>query len=216
MRKLKVFLADDHAMLRAGLRRLIESEADMEVVGEAGSGFAAIDQISILRPCVAVLDVSPSEIGGLDVIRRARELCPGLKILVLAVHEERTYSRELLASGALGYLLKRAAAEELIDAIRNVAAGGVYVDPRMSNKLIGSLVESSANGAGGGDRLSQRERRVLQLIAQGYSNKEIGGQLGLSVKTIETYKARSMEKLGLRNRVDIVRHAQRSGWLADM
>jgi DNA-binding NarL/FixJ family response regulator len=136
-----------------------------------------------------------------------------MKILVLTVHEDRTYSRESLESGALGYLLKRAAADELIVAIRNVAVGGMYVDPRVSDKLIGALLEPSAEAISAGARLSEREQRVLQMIAQGYSNKEIGAQLELSVKTIETYKARSMDKLRLRSRVDIVRHAQKTGWL---
>jgi DNA-binding NarL/FixJ family response regulator len=213
MRKLQVFLADDHAMLRAGLKRLIESETDMEVIGEAGTGTAAVEQILGLQPNVAVLDISMPEINGLEVVRRVRGICPEIKILILTVHEDRTYSRELLESGALGYLLKRAAADELILAIRNVAAGGMYVDPRISDKLIGSLVESPAETISAGAQLSEREQRVLQLIAQGYSNKEIGAQLALSVKTIETYKARSMEKLQLHSRVDIVRYAQKAGWL---
>jgi DNA-binding NarL/FixJ family response regulator len=213
MVKLQVFIADDHAMIRAGLKRLIENEADMEVVGEAGTGTSAIEQIVVLQPNVAVLDLSMPEINGLEVVRRVRAVCPDMKILVLTVHEDRTYSRESLESGALGYLLKRAAADELIVAIRNVAVGGMYVDPRVSDKLIGALLEPSAEAISAGARLSEREQRVLQMIAQGYSNKEIGAQLELSVKTIETYKARSMDKLRLRSRVDIVRHAQKTGWL---
>ncbi len=213
MNKLSIFLADDHAMLREGLKRLIDSEADMEVVGEAGTGSEAVERIEALQPGVAVVDISMPELGGLEVVRRTRAQLPRIKILVLTVHEDRGYSRELLEAGASGYVLKRATAGELIEAIRQVASGKVYVDPRISDALISSLFERHAEFVPGETALSERERMVLRMIAQGYSNREIGVRLGLSVKTIETYKARSMEKLRLQGRVDIVRYAQKAGWL---
>lgn len=214
MNKLRIVLADDHAVVREGLRRLIESEPDLHVVGEASDGSDAIAQCTTLRPDIAVLDVSMGEVNGAEAARRLRKVCPQTRILALTVHEDKGYLRELLDAGAAGYVLKRAAGEELIRAIRAVAAGGMYVDPRIAAKLVSSFVEPRATSARPAIELSQRETTVLRLIAEGYTNKEIAAQLGLSVKTVETYKARSMEKLGLRSRVDIVRVATERGWLA--
>jgi DNA-binding NarL/FixJ family response regulator len=186
MDNLHIFLADDHEILRMGLKRLIEGESDMTVIGEAGTGTEAIERMSALQPDVAVLDISMPELNGLDVTRHMRAHCPGIKILILTVHEDRSYSREVLESGASGYLLKRAAADELIKAIRQVAGGDIHVDPRISDDLIGSLFEPPPELPSAEVELSQRERTVLKFVAQGYSNKEIGGRLDLSVKTIET------------------------------
>ena len=212
MAKLRILLADDHGIVREGLKRLVEAEADMEVIGEASDGLEALEKAQILGPDVAVLDVSMGNMNGAEAARRIRVVCPQTRILALTVHEDTSYLRELLDAGAAGYVLKRAAADELIRAIRAVASGGVYVDPRIAGKLVNTF--GSTKGAHGvtGD-LSEREAAVLRFIAQGYTNKEIASQLGLSVKTVETYKARSMDKLGLRSRVDIVRAANERGWL---
>lgn len=215
MIKLNIFLADDHAVVREGLKRLIDAETDMAVIGEAADGHEAVERILALQPHVAVLDVSMPGLNGLEVARRLKDNATAVKVLVLTVHEDKSYCRELLEAGALGYMLKRAAAEELIQAIRTVAAGGVHVDPRVSDKLVGALFSQSEGNTGFAEKLSDRELAVLRLIAQGYSNKEIAAKLELSVKTIETYKARSMEKLQLRSRVDIVRHANQHGWLRE-
>ncbi len=210
--KLNILLADDHTLVREGLKRLIEAEPDMKVIGEAADGRDAVDKAVRLSPRIAVLDVSMGEMNGADAARQIRAACPDTHVLALTVHEDKSYLRELLEAGAAGYVLKRAAAEELIRAIRAVASGGVYVDPRIAGKLFKPFVEpAAANGTGA--ELSDRETAVMRLIAQGYTNKEIAAQLGVSVKTIETYKARSMEKLGLRSRVDIVRIASERGWL---
>ncbi len=211
--KLHVLLADDHVVVREGLKRLIDAEADMKVVAEAGNGAEAVMKALRVSPDVAVLDVSMGEFGGAAATRRLRQELPATKVVALTVHEDRSYLRELLEAGAVGYVVKRAAGDELIQAIRAVAAGGIYVDPRVAGKLVSPFNAPVAGASGVKVTLSERETQVMQLIAQGYTNKEIAAQLDVSVKTVETYKARSMEKLGLRSRVDIVRIAAEQGWL---
>lgn len=213
MTKLQILLADDHAVVREGLKRLIEAQPDMKVIGEAADGREAVDKAVRLCPEVAVMDVSMGEVNGVEATRRVSALCPSTKILALTVHEDKSYLRELLDAGAVGYVLKRAAAEELVRAIRAVAAGGIYVDPRVAGKLLRSFVEPKTMLPDSMADLSERETAVMRLIAQGYTNKEIAAQLGVSVKTVETYKSRSMDKLGLRSRVDIVRIGTERGWL---
>ena len=213
MGKLQILLADDHAVVREGLKRLVDSEADMRVIGEASDGAEAIEKAVQMCPDVVVMDVSMGNVNGAEATRRIRSDCPGTRVLALTVHEDTSYLRELLDAGAAGYVLKRAAADELIRAIRAVASGGVYVDPRIAGKLVNTFGTTRAAPNSAMADLSERETAVLRFIAQGYTNKEIASQLGLSVKTVETYKARSMEKLGLRSRVDIVRTATERGWL---
>jgi DNA-binding NarL/FixJ family response regulator len=216
MTKLRVFLADDHAVVREGLKSLINAQPDMEVTGEAGDGRDACEQVAHLRPDVAVLDVSMPGMSGAEAAARLRQECPQVKVLALTVHEDKGYLRQLLGAGAAGYVLKRAAAEELIRAIRAVAAGGVYLDPALAGKVVGGFVrQPPGKGAPEGGELSEREGEVVRLVAAGHSNKEIAGRLDLSVKTVETYKARSLEKLGLHSRADLVRYALRQGWLQD-
>ena len=213
MAKLHILLADDHAIVREGLKRLIDAEGDMRVIGEAADGAEAIEKATRLCPDVAVVDVSMGTVNGAEATRRIRAVCPNTRVLALTVHEDTSYLRELLDAGAAGYVLKRAAADELIRAIRAVASGGLYVDPRIAAKLVHTAAPKAASPSAVAE-LSEREGAVLRFIAQGYTNKEIAAQLGLSVKTVETYKARSMEKLGLRSRVDIVRTATERGWLS--
>lgn len=213
---LRVFLADDHAVVREGLKALINAQPGMEVSGEAGDGRAACQQIRELLPDVAVMDVSMPEMNGAQATAELKRTCPQVKVLALTVHEDKGYLRQLLESGADGYVLKRAAAEELIHAIRTVAAGGVYLDPALAGEVVGGFVRKpTVRGSLEGGELSDREAEVVRLIASGYSNKEIAAQLDLSVKTVETYKTRSMEKLGLRSRADLVRYALQCGWLRE-
>jgi two-component system response regulator NreC len=206
---------DDHAVLRQGMRHLIEAEPDMEVVGEAGDGAAALRSAASLRPDIIVMDLSMPNLGGAEATRRLKTADPSCRVLVLTVHEDRGYLKELLEAGATGYMLKRAAADELIHALRAIAAGNVYVDARLADKFVSSLVGRRAGTPAHTSDLTGREQEVLRRIADGYSNKEIAAMLELSVKTVETYKARSMEKLGLRSRVDIVRIARERGWNAE-
>jgi DNA-binding NarL/FixJ family response regulator len=213
---LRIVLADDHAVVREGLKALIDRQPDMEVVGEAGDGRAAIDVTERLKPDVVVMDLSMPVLNG---TRAAKELMwrnPDLKILALTVHEERSYLRELLEAGAAGYLLKRVAAEELVHAIRRVAEGGVYVDGRLIPDVLERFFRTPGKETRSeGKALTPREEEVMRLIARGYSNKEIAGQLSVSVKTVETHKARATEKLGIHNRAGIVRYAMQQGWMKD-
>jgi DNA-binding NarL/FixJ family response regulator len=214
MTKLRVFLADDHAVVRAGLRALVNAQAGMEVVGEAAEGQAALEGATKLRPDVVVMDISMPGLNGAKATEQIKQACPGVKVLVLTAHEDKSYLRQLLEAGAVGYVLKRSAAQELVHALRAVAAGGIYLDPSLAGKVVGTLVgKRGAKEVVPGAELSEREEEVVRLIAQGYSNKEIAARLSLSVKTVETYKARSLEKLGLRGRTDIVRYALQRGWL---
>ena len=215
-RMLRIVLADDHAVVREGLKALINGQLDMSVVGEAADGEAACRATKALSPDVLVIDLSMPVLGGAEATARVRSECPGVKVLALTVHEERVYLTQLLRAGASGYVLKRAAAAELVRAVRTVAAGGIYIDPSMAGSLVEGYLDGQdvaaqpANGP-----LSDREREVLMRIARGFSNKEIAAELGLSVKTVETYKGRVAEKLGLRSRVEIVRYAAQQGWLSE-
>jgi DNA-binding NarL/FixJ family response regulator len=217
MPELRVFLADDHAVVREGLKALVNAQPGMAVVGEAADGLDACERVPESRPDVVVMDVSMPGLSGSQATERLRRECPQVKVLALTVHEDKGYIRQLLAAGAAGYVLKRSAAEELIHAIRVVAGGGVYLDPTMAGKVVGGFVrrpagEGAPKGVG---ELSEREAEVARLTAAGYSNKEIASRLELSVKTVETYRARGMEKLGLKGRADLVRYAVQQGWLQD-
>jgi DNA-binding NarL/FixJ family response regulator len=211
---IRVVLADDHPVVREGLRQLINAQPDMSVVGEAGDGLAACLAAMELLPDVLVIDLSMPALGGAEATERVRRECPAVKVLALTVHEEPYYVTQLLRAGASGYVLKRAAAAELVRAVRTVAAGGTYIDPA----LAGAIVEGYLGAQPGHEHarqvtLSAREREVLVRTARGFSNKEIAAELALSVKTVETYKARIAEKLGLRTRADIVSYAVEHGWL---
>jgi DNA-binding NarL/FixJ family response regulator len=211
---LRVVLADDHAVVREGLKALVNAQPDMRVVGEAADGEAAWQMTKELAPDVLVIDLSMPLLSGAEATLRVRRDCPNVKILALTVHEERLYLTELLRAGASGYVLKRAAAAELVRAVRSVAAGGTYIDPSIAQTVVVGYLDAESNEVPPAHHvLSDRERVVLIHIARGFSNKEIAGALGLSVKTVETYKARVAEKLGLKTRVEIVRYAAQQGWL---
>jgi DNA-binding NarL/FixJ family response regulator len=215
MSKLRVFLADDHAVVREGLKTLVNGQPDMEVVGEASDGQLTCDRVRELLPHVVVMDVSMPVRNGAQATEELRATCPEVKVLALTVHEDKGYLRQLLEAGAAGYVLKRAAAVELIHAIRTVAAGGVYLDPALAGAVVGGYVRKPSSKAAGAGELSEREVEVVRLIAAGHSNKEIAARLDLSIKTVETYKSRSLEKLGLSSRADLVRYALRRGWLQE-
>ena len=217
MTKLCIFLADDHAVVREGLKALVNAQPDMAVVGEAADGASACEQVPQLQVDVVVLDVSMPGMSGAQAAEQLRQECPQVKVLALTVHEDKGYLRQLLEAGAAGYMLKRAAAAELIRAIRTVAEGGVYLDPSLAGKVVGGFVRKHPEKDEFEEaELSDRESAVVRLIAAGHSNKEIAGQLDISVKTVETYKARSLEKLGMHSRADLVRYALQRGWLQEM
>ncbi len=216
MKKLRVLLADDHQIVREGLRRMIESQPDMRVVGEAANGKEVLTQAKALEPDVVVMDLSMPELNGLQATERLAAELPTVKVVALTAHEDECYLRQLCKVGASGYVLKRSAGEELIKAIGTVARGGVYYEATLASK---ALARQAGNAVVPGQpdaaELSDREREVLTLLAWGYSNKEIAGELRLSVKTIETYRVRLSEKLQLQSRTEIVQYALRQGWLSE-
>jgi DNA-binding NarL/FixJ family response regulator len=212
----RVFLADDHAVLREGLRALVNSQSDMECVGEAGDGRAAVEQVQKILPDVAVLDVSMPGLNGLEAAKRLKECCPEVRLLTLTRHRDDGYLQQLLKAGVSGYVLKQSASSVLLNAVRAVAAGHLFLDPAITGKVIGNYVGKSAGrGPCAPNELSERETEVLRLIAWGFSNKEIAARLDISVKTVEAHKANAMRKLDMRGRIDIVRYAILQGWMRE-
>jgi DNA-binding NarL/FixJ family response regulator len=214
MKNLHVFLVDDHPIVRSGLKALVDAQSDMLVVGEAADGVAAIEAVSEVKPDVVVVDVSLPGLGGAEVTKHIRRASPTLKVLALTGHEDRGYVQVLLKAGASGYVLKRAAADDLVRAIRAVAAGGIYLDPFVAGHVVSRLGRRGRPGRPvAGSDLSERESQVLRLIAQGHLMKEIASTLDVSTRTVETYKERAMEKLELETRAEILRYALARGWL---
>lgn len=211
---LRILLADDHVTMRYGLRLLINTQPDMEVVAEASDGAAALDLAAAWKPDVVVMDISMPGVNGLVATRKLRQVCPDTRIVTLTRHSDDAYLQELLRAGASGYVLKQSPPTELVQAIRAAAAGGQYVDSALTARVTAGFVAGPGRQAKStGGALSDRESDVLRLIAAGYSNKEIAARLALSVKTVETHKANGMRKLDLNGRVDIVQYAILQGWL---
>jgi len=215
MAQIRILVADDHHLVLAGLKALVVDDPSIEVIGEAKDGPSALRLAGELKPDVVVLDLSLPGMHGIRVAQSLRAQMPRCYVLILSVHEDRAYLRQLLEIGVSGYVLKRSAPEALIAAIRAVAAGGTYLDPAIAAMVIGRgsqprIVHSTDRST----ELSAREREVLQLAAAGHTNKELSSRLRIGVKTIETHKARGMEKLGLETRAELVRYAIVKGWLA--
>ncbi|MFZ5823933.1 MAG: response regulator [Bacillota bacterium] len=212
----RILLADDHALFRSGLAALLAGHDEFRVVGEAADGFEAVRQAVALQPDVVLMDVGMPGLGGVEASRELRRQCPGVRILALTQHDDDGYLRQMLKSGASGYLVKKAADTELFGAIRTVARGELYLHPSMTRLLVEEVVTrpSPAAEEGRAEQLSERERETLRLLALGYTNREVADRLGVSVKTAETYKARITEKTGLRRRSDLVRYARSLGLVA--
>jgi DNA-binding NarL/FixJ family response regulator len=210
--KLRIFLADDHPIVRDGLRALVNGQRDMEVVGEAGDGANIVDSVRACGAQVVVMDVAMPGVGGAKGTEDLRLAGLDVKVLAVSAHEDRGYVEQMLAAGAAGYVVKRAAADDLIRAIRSVARGGTYIDPSIAGMLVAGRVRGGPH-AKPGATLSDREAEVLRLVARGHPLKEIASSLEVSVRTIETYRARAMEKAGLQSRADVVRFAAERGWL---
>jgi DNA-binding NarL/FixJ family response regulator len=214
--KTSVVLADDHPIVLNGLRNLIQAESDLDLLGEASAGLAALRLIREKQPDVAVLDISMPELNGIALSRRLAQEMPSVRVLVLTLHEDRAYLKQALEAGVRGYVLKRSAAENLVQAIRAIVMGGLYVDPAIANRMFDDHPKRGGRLSGSEPDLTDREAEVLKLVALGFTNKEIARRLDVGVKSIETYKARGSEKLGLQTRAQIVRYAAAQGWLVDI
>nr|WP_261360445.1 response regulator transcription factor [Gemmata massiliana] len=209
-----MLVADPHPVVREGVKALLNAQPDMQVVGEAHDGITALGLVAELRPDVLILETDLPGLDGVQVAGQGHEVHPGCKPLVLTTCEQPGQVQLLFRFGARGYVLKRAPTEQLVQAVRTVAAGGTYLDPEVADYIVASS-HNPTETDGTADTLSNRELLVMRLIALGYSNKEIAARLNLSVKTVETYKARAMAKLELSTRADLMRHAIRNGWLSD-
>ncbi len=214
--RIRIFIVDDHAVLRSGLRMLLNAEEDLVVVGEASDIFQALQEVEQSKPDVILVDISMPGMNGLEGLQELKRKTPLSKLLILTMHNDEGYLRLALSSGASGYVLKQAANDELLSAIRVVSQGGTYLHPIHRSLLFkrGPSVQGTPPGASdleNYNRLSPREKEILKLIATGYTNRQAAEELFLSEKTIETYKSRLMIKLGLRSRIDLVRYSIRLG-----
>ena len=212
MEKIRVFLVDDHTVVRQGLRRILESDEEIEIVGEAGDGRTAIDLVQKLRPHVVVMDVAMPELNGIEATRQIVKRIEGAKVLVLSMHGDDVYVRQALKAGARGYLLKDSEDLDLIKAVKAIRAGGSFFSPPVSKVVLSGYLGDKDGGDAedGVARLTDREREVLQLIAEGKTNKEVAHALSVSVNTVETHRKHIMEKLDLHNTAELVRFAIRT------
>lgn len=208
---IRILLADDHGVIRAGLRALLEGFPDMTVVGEASDGVEAVTKALELKPTILLMDLSMPNIGGIEATRQLLQREPGMRILILTVHEDESLLKEVIRAGAAGYIVKRAAQEDLIHAIRVVARGDMYVHPTMTRMLFSEPARAVTETGTNVETLTLREIEVLQLLAKGYTNRQIAEQLSLSPRTVEGHRANISGKLGLHSRVELVEYAEKHG-----
>jgi DNA-binding NarL/FixJ family response regulator len=211
MESVRILLVDDHAVLRDGVRMVLESQPGFRVVGTTENGRDAVRLVEDLKPDIAVLDIAMPEMNGLDATRAIRGCCPDTQVVILSMHEGEEYLREALRAGAAGYVLKRAAAKELVGAIQRVCHGESYLDPALTRTLISDYVRQVERGDEPPDALTERELEVLKLVAEGFTNRQIALKLNISIKTVQTHRANLMDKLNLHDRTELVRYAIRRG-----
>jgi two-component system, NarL family, response regulator NreC len=225
MKKIRLMLVDDHVVIRVGLKTFLQTQPDFEVVAEAGNGEDAVSRAMESHPDVILMDISMPGVDGMEATRRLRVLCPKCLVLALTVHDDKQYLMQMLAAGASGYITKQAAAEELVEAIHTIAAGNVYLQPALARWLLEDYQRLSGQKAAlrtvqseeadgrviGLEILSLRERQVLEMVAQGVSNQDIGQRLELSHKTIARHRERIMKKLNMHSRTELVKFAIRTG-----
>ena len=211
-KQIRVLLVEDHEVVREGLKLIVDAQADMETVGEAGNGDTAVGLARELKPDIVVMDISLPGLNGSKATRKIVESSPA-SVVALTRHKESGYVQDLLRAGASGYVLKQSSPDELLRAIRAVVGGKTYLDPAVTGMIVKDYAGRKLGNAGGAVDLTDREAEVLRLIASGYSNKEIAAQLSVSVKTVEAHKANSMKKLDLTSRTEIVNYALLRGWL---
>lgn len=207
MAKLRILLADDHAVVRQGFKLILNQEPDLEVVGEAANGREATDLVETLKPDLVIMDIAMPEVNGVEATRLIRQNSPACKVLVLSMHRDAVYVRETLRSGASGYILKDSIDQDLLRAIRAVAAGDSFLSPEVARTVLDDYTQTEDPF----DRLTARERQVLQMLAEGLVAKEIATALDVSVYTVDAHRGRIMKKLGLRSSTEIVRYAMRKG-----
>ncbi len=217
MSKITVLIADDHAVLRGGLKALLDTQPDMKVIGEASDGHEAVEKCGEVRPDIVLMDITMPGLTGIEATREIKERYPSVKILVLTMHEDTDYLRQVISAGAEGFIPKKAADTELLAAIRATHQGEHFLHPSMTSALIDEMrngtADKSVEEKEGTDILSERERAVLQLLALGHTNQQVADKLFLSVKTIESYKSRLKVKLGLNSRVEMIKYAMNTGLL---
>jgi len=213
MPKTKVLLVDDHAIVREGVRMILSKEADIDVVGEAADGAQALDIVSKFRPQVVIMDISMPGMGGIEATQLIRTQYPEIQVLALTMHEDESYVFQLLRAGAAGYVLKRAAAQDLVQAVRAAAKGEAFLYPSVARKVVEDYLRRVETGEEREryDGLTAREKEILTLIAEGLSNQHIAEKLYISIKTVQTHRAHILEKLGLHDRTELVRYAIRKG-----
>ena len=213
--KIRVLIADDHTIVRSGVRLLLEAEADIEVVGEALNGREALTLAEALRPDVILMDISMPEMDGLEATRMVKARWPAINILVLTMHRSDEYFFEVLKAGASGYILKAADTEELVNAVRVVGHGEVFLYPTMAKKLLNDYLRRLEAGSEAKSPLSEREEEILRLLVEGYSSKEISARLVLSLSTVHTHRGNIMRKLGLSSQRELIQYARQHGLLPD-
>lgn len=213
MDKIRILIADDHSIVREGVRMILAGQEDFDVVGEASTGREALEQARALRPDVVVMDISMPDMNGIEATRRIRQEAPDCAILALTIHEDEQYCFQMLDAGVLGYVPKRAAPEDLVKAIRVVHRGQVFLYPSMASALVTDYLTRMEQGEEESDSLTEREREVLTLIAQGMLNREIADKLTISVKTVERHRENIMNKLNLHSRTELVKYAIRKGFI---
>jgi len=212
--KIRVLLADDHTLIRQGLRALLEKEADIKVIGEARNGREAVHLVLALKPDVVIMDISMPRLNGFEATQRIKRVSPGTRVVALSVHGEEHHVRALLQAGARGYVVKEAPFSELLAAVRAVFAGGCYLHPAVSGWVVDGYLDGS-KPPDGDDLLTPREREVLQLVSEGYTNRLIAAELRLSIKTVEAHRARIMTKLKIHNAAGLTRYAMSRGMSDD-
>ncbi|HEX2916025.1 MAG TPA: response regulator transcription factor [Chloroflexia bacterium] len=216
MTEIRMIIADDHAVLRTGLKMLLDAQPDITVIGEAGDGNEVVQLATRLKPDLVLLDLAMPGLGGLEALPLLRKLAPQTRVLILSMHDDESYLRQALREGVRGYVLKKAADSELIAAIRAVMQGEIYVHPSLTHLLLEGFFDEGATAtASPWHLLSERERDVLLRVARGHTSAQIGEKLSLSPKTVETYRARGMEKLGIRTRAALVQFALAHQLLSD-
>ena len=209
----RILIADDHGVLRGGLRNLLSPESDLDVVGEAEDGAQAVQLARQLRPDLILMDISMPNLGGIEALKQLGEVLPDTKVLMLTVHEDESLLRKAIQAGASGYVVKRAADSELINAIRTVIKGDIYIHPAMTRALLKGFAPARVTKNLSAHTLTQRELEVLRLIARGYTNVQIAERLSISARTVEGHRANLMSKLDLHSRMELVEYAEQHGFL---